>query len=198
MKNILYKLRIEKGYTQQEIAKKLNISQQAYQRYENTDIKSISFDTLMKFSEILNINLAYLLGIDNRKERETTIPVFDKIPAGIPIEELQRIDNEYYHGNSKYEYFAFKFKGDSMSPEIIDNDILIIRKQDYAKNDDLCLIMVNGFEGTIRKVKYSSNGLTLIPLNKNYKEITYSNEQVKDLPIKIIGIVIESRRTLKI
>lgn len=40
----------------------------------------------------------------------------------------------------------------------------------------------------------SSDGVTLISFNPSYKPMIYSNEDVKKLPVAIIGKVIELRR----
>ena len=64
MKNVLYYLRQRNKLTQHDVAKKLNISQQAYQRYENSDIKTISIDTLLKMAEIYEVDISYIIGLN--------------------------------------------------------------------------------------------------------------------------------------
>ena len=50
--------------------------------------------------------------------------------------------------------------------------------------------------GTFKRVLKNENGITLLPLNKKYKPMSYSNEEIATLPIKIIGKVVELRRSI--
>ena len=50
--------------------------------------------------------------------------------------------------------------------------------------------------GTFKRVLKNENGITLLPLNKKYKPMNYSNEEINSLPIKIIGKVVELRRSI--
>lgn len=50
--------------------------------------------------------------------------------------------------------------------------------------------------GTFKRVLKNENGITLLPLNKKYKPMNYSNEEINSLPIKIIGRVVELRRSI--
>lgn len=58
----LRELRLEKGYTQQQIAEKLNIRQQSYIRYEYATGEP-SLETLVKLAKIFEVSTDYLLGI---------------------------------------------------------------------------------------------------------------------------------------
>lgn len=58
----LKELRLEKGYTQQQIAQMLNIKQQSYIRYEYGTGEP-SLDTLAKLATIYEVTTDYLLGL---------------------------------------------------------------------------------------------------------------------------------------
>lgn len=91
-------------------------------------------------------------------------------------------------------FFALRVKGESMSPAIMENDIVIIQKQDDCENNDIAIVRVNGEEGTIKKIKKTDAGITLQPLNPNYDPLFYTNEEIKSVPIVIVGIVKELKR----
>lgn len=55
-------LRKEYGYSQKQVAEKLNISQQTYSDYENGKTEPAT-DTLIKISKLYNVSLDYLLGV---------------------------------------------------------------------------------------------------------------------------------------
>ena len=58
----LKELRLEKGYTQQWVAEKLNIKQQSYARYEYGTGEP-SLDTLKSIATIFEVSADYLLGL---------------------------------------------------------------------------------------------------------------------------------------
>lgn len=59
----LKSLRLENLLTQNQLAEKLNISQQTYSNYENCLTEPTS-DTLLKIAQILNVSIDELLGRD--------------------------------------------------------------------------------------------------------------------------------------
>lgn len=83
-----------------------------------------------------------------------------------------------------------KIKGDSMTPEIKDGDIVIVRQQSDAESGDIVVAMVNGNDAVCKRLKKYGKMLMLISINPEYEPITS-----KDNPIKIIGKVIENRRS---
>lgn len=108
MKNVIYRLRTEKGMTQQQVAKLLNISQQAYQRYENTDIRSISTETLLKLTEIFDTTISYLLELD--KDQENTFNNKNLInqmePFQISEDKLNNERNQIIELVKKLSYYS--------------------------------------------------------------------------------------------
>ena len=56
--------------------------------------------------------------------------------------------------------------------------------------------MINGDEATIKKIQKNSTGITLSAFNPMiYEPHFYSIEEINTLPLKIAGIVVESRRS---
>ena len=79
-----------------------------------------------------------------------------------------------------------------------ENDIVAVKKQDYANDGDLAVVLINGDEATVKKIKILDNGIKLIPLNRRinpetqepyYEDMFFSKEDVETKPVKIIGIV---------
>ena len=91
-----------------------------------------------------------------------------------------------------------------MYPEYRDGDTLILLKQDDCESGDDCVVMVNGNDGTFKRVIKNEEKQTikLQPLNTTldengnflYEPITFTKEQIEQLPIRIIGKVVELRR----
>ena len=72
-------------------------------------------------------------------------------------------------------------------------DIVIFEKVSDCESGQHCVVMVNGNDATFKKVIKSENGITLQPLNSNYEPIFYTNKQIKELPIRILGVAKEKR-----
>ncbi len=161
--------------------------------------------TVKIISQMFNINPAWLMGYNVNKQltyskKSIRIPVLGSIPAGIPIEliedilDYEDISEEMLKGGK--EYFALKVKGDSMWPKYLDGDTIIILKQEDCESGQDAIVMVNGDDGTFKRVFKSDKGITLQPLNNEYMPMFYSNDDIKKLPIKILGIVKEIRRAV--
>lgn len=135
---------------------------------------------------------------DNEKNNSAIVFVYGTIPAGIPMEciediiDTEEISADMLKGGK--QYFGLKVKGDSMEPDYLDGDIIIFQKQDDCENGDDCVVMVNGNDGTFKRVFKNENGIILQPLNNKYQPMIYSNEQIENLPVRILGVFEELRR----
>ena len=135
---------------------------------------------------------------DNKRNDFAIVFVYGTIPAGIPMEciediiDTEEISADMLKGGK--QYFGLKIKGDSMEPEYLDGDVIILQKQDDCENGDDCVVMVNGNDGTFKRVFKNENGIILQPLNNKYQPMIYSNKQIENLPVKILGVFEELRR----
>lgn len=137
-------------------------------------------------------------GMNKKTESSAVVFVYGTIPAGVPMEciediiDTEEIPSDMLKGGK--QYFGLKVKGDSMFPEYLDGDTLILEKVDDCESGDDAVVMVNGNDGTFKRVFKNENGIVLQPLNNAYAPMTYTNEQIENLPVKVIGIVDEIRR----
>ena len=84
-----------------------------------------------------------------------------------------------------------------MSPEYRDNDVVIFKAQPTCESGDDCAVMVNGNDATFKRVFRNEKGIVLQPLNPAYEPMTYTNKEIDELPVRILGIVWELRRRKK-
>lgn len=193
-------LRLSKEMTQDDLAEAFGISKQAISQYE----RGIRFPKdYEQIADFFNVDLDYLMGRSDTYMRimhtpsPTKIPVLGRVIAGIPIEAIEDIIDweEIPERMAKDgEYFALKIKGDSMTPRIQERDVVIVKKQSDVDSGDIAIVLVNGFEATCKQVMKSSDGITLISFNPSYKPLIYSNEEIRTLPVIILGEVVELRR----
>ena len=166
---------------------------------------SVTTDVANEIAKAMNMSIEELLSKINGNQEFTinssssaVVFVYGTIPAGIPMEciediiDTEEISADMLRGNK--QYFGLKIKGNSMYPEYLDGDTIILEKTDDCESGDECCVMVNGSDGTFKKVIKNENGIILQPLNSEYQPMFYTNEQIKSLPVRVIGKVVELRR----
>lgn len=201
----LKSLRENKGFTQKELAELVQITPKAISFYE-LEQRDPSNDLLVKFAEIFEVSTDYLLGTQEisgtkikptEDEKTVTINVLGKIAAGTPIEAIEEIiDTEEIvlpAKESEEDYFGLRIDGDSMAPRILSGDVVICKKQPCVESNEIAVVLINGNDATLKRVKRNEIGITLIPDNATYPPKFYSNEEIESLPIIILGKVIELR-----
>ncbi|MEV2699364.1 S24 family peptidase [Paenibacillus larvae] len=190
-------LRERKGYTQSQMAEKLDMNPANFSSYERD--KSIPpSDRLARIADILNTSTDYLTcrtdeeefyrikAEDNRdtsfiKEARASagnspfmVPVVGTICAGNGV-----IANEIIEEYVAYPFlkktrpdFAVEVKGDSMTGAGIDEgDIVFFRKMPWAEyNGQIVAVIANGEEGSLKRMRWSEGSpyIELIPENSEY------------------------------
>lgn len=185
--------------TQAELAAKIGITQSGYSDWERGETK-IDSASLSRLSEILEVSIDYLVGKTNSPgNRYIRIPVLGRVAAGIPIDAIEEIiDWEDINASTAAdgEYFGLVIKGRSMEPKISDGDTVIVRKQPDVRDGEIAVVLVNGDEGTVKKIKKGPHGVTLISSNPAYDPMFFTNEEIERLPVQILGRVVELRAKL--
>lgn len=166
--------------------------------------------TLQKIADYFNVTIDYLLGDSkypyhqsrpdsNVKQldlpRMVEIPVYGRVPAGIPLEAVEDIRGTIAFPESKLshgEYAAFEVMGNSMYPKYFPGDVVIVRMQEDCESGQDAIVYVNGYEATLKTVKKVGNRIELWPFNlQQYQMQSYGPD---DDPVKILGVVEEMRR----
>lgn len=203
-KNTLRALRTSQGLTQEELAKRLKISRSTIGMYEK-GAREPDFETLELIADFFNVDINYLLGRSNKttyipsstSRKSTIINVYGRVAAGIPLEMIEDIidTEEIPEEMAKTgEFFGLVIKGNSMVPNICDGDVVIIRCQEDAENGDTVIATVNGNDATCKRLRKYKDGIELIANNPSYEPMYFSNQDVIDRPVRILGKVVELRR----
>lgn len=197
----LKELRAEKCYSQKMVADILGITQSAYSNYESGK-REPDNNTLSALAEVFNVTVDYLLGRSSNpsptsKKKGIKIPVLGEVAAGVPLDAIEDVIDyeEIPEDMAKTgDFFGLKIKGDSMSPRMLDGDVVIVRKQNDVESGDIAIVLVNGDSATCKKLVKHDNGVTLIANNPAvYEPHFYTMQEVDALPVKVIGKVVELR-----
>ena len=151
---------------------------------------------------MFGVTVDYLIGASDNPQNSISVPVLGAVPAGIPLEAIEDVlDWEEIPASmcaGGREYFALRVTGDSMWPDYLEDDVVIVRKSPTCESGDVCVVYVNGYDATLKQVKIQEDGsLTLIPKNQSYPPRTFSPQEIRELPVSIAGIVVELRRRIK-
>lgn len=195
-----------------ELSERTGISRGALSSYISGRWKAKQ-DNLYRIAKALNVSPAWLMGYDVPMEwddspsQSTTttsrkgvkIPVLGYVVAGVPIEAVEDIlgyEEISVDLARTGDFFCLRIKGDSMEPTFAEGDIIVVRQQPDVESNEIAVVLVNGDEGTVKRIKKSDNGITLIGDNvSSFLPTFYSNEDIERLPVTIIGKVIELRRS---
>lgn len=196
VRQLKYYLNLRKK-SQTDLAKYIGVSNGTITNYVNgTNMPRM--DKIDKICEFLLINRSDLLEdhSNDTRHRGVKIGVLGRVPAGVPIEAIEDvIDYEEIPEEmaKQGEYFGLKIQGDSMYPRIIDGDVVIVRKQSYATNRDIVIVLINGDDGTCKQYYRFDDHIELKPFNPMYKPLIFTKKEVDRLPVQILGKVVELR-----
>ena len=205
IKDILSQRRKELNMTMKQVADKVGVSEGTISRWESGKIADMRRDKIMAYAQALNISPAIIMGWDNVDSSSTSesihagkrIPVLGSVAAGIPIDAIEDVLDweDISEDMAKTgEFFGLRIKGDSMQPRIVEGDVVIVRQQHDADSGDVVIVQVNGDKATCKRLAKYSSGISLISFNPAYEPMNYTNQQIEQLPVTIIGKVVENRQ----
>lgn len=200
MKYQIAEARKLRNITQAELAEKMRTTQQTIQRYETNQV-NIRMDKMIEMSEILNVSLAYLLGMSSKPELSEAsdmapVPLLGSISTDTPIEminveETYDIPSEIH---DKYpQAFLLKVVDDSMNRVLPNGCYALINPYKEAiESMKAYAVCVDDFDATIQRVKPLSNDYELIPdsIDPTFRPQIFDFNEVDTQSVSIIGEVI--------
>lgn len=221
----LKEIRKDRRMTQQDLADRLHMSRQGYSAYERgiaeppietildiARILDVHVEELVFFNDEGGAEI--LAAVKKLKEkanrsqkpkveiaqtetrRFNVVPLLGRIAAGT---ENEIFDDVYdwipFEPTDDGKYFALRVRGESMTPTLMDGDIIIVRSQSEVRSGEIAVVTINGNEATCKEVQVSGDGLALIGHNPSvYTPHFYSAEDVERMPVVIRGKVVSMRR----
>jgi repressor LexA len=183
-------LRTSRGLTQAELARQLDVTQQAVARWEKA-ITSPDYETLNKLASIFGVSTDYLLGhtppplppmppIDSKK-----IPLIGTIACGRPILAQENHESYVVAVDGLNADFALRIKGESMAGDgLHDGYIVFIRQCDDVDDGEMAAVLV-GDEATIKRIYRTKDTVTLVSSNPAFAPLVYHSSD--GLQMRVIG-----------
>ena len=201
MKPDIKSRRKELNLTLEQVGDLVGVWKSTVRKWETGDIENMKRDKIVKLAKALRVSPSYIMGIEEEQPQIETlpvkkIPVVSKISAGLPIySEENLIDYIYFATNklnSDKEEFGLKVSGDSMDKIFQDGDIVVVEKDSIVENGQLGVVMINGYNATVKRIRYNGDQVILIPESNNTNH--YPQVYGKDDEVKIIGRVVASQK----
>lgn len=185
---------------QVELASKLKINKSVVSSWMN-GARYPRMNTIERIAAIFRIEKSDLIedkNLTSQGARSIRIPVLGSVIAGQPAYAAENIigwEEVTTRMAKQGKLFALKVRGDSMIPEFKEGDIVIVKEQPDVESGEIAVVLINGDEGTLKKVKKTEDGIFLYAFNPAvYEPHFYSNADIENLPVRIVGKVIENRR----
>ena len=188
-------LRDQMGIKDAVVARETGITRSTFTEWKNGR-STPKPEKLKKIAAFFGVSVSEFFDDNPQRNR---IPILGRVAAGKPIEMIQdvtgweEIDEKTA---SMGDMFALRISGRSMEPRIQDGDIVIVHKQEDAESGEVVIASVNGDDATCKILRKYNSGIELIPINPTYKPMFFSNEEIQNLHVTIIGRVIELRAKL--
>jgi len=169
------KLGQEMGYlpTLEEIGNEIGVGRSTIHKH----IRSLINNNYLQEAEG---KAAYQL--DGLFSDENSLPYMGRIAAGCPIEAIPDQQNinmaQLFCGPNRY---VLKIAGDSMiEAGIWDEDYVVIQKQNYAREGNIIVALVDRYEATLKYYYPRETGvIELRPANSQMESMFYSPDQVE-------------------
>lgn len=139
------------------------------------------------------LNLANLVEKENSNKLQNIYkcPVYGRIAAGQPnwaeecIEGYLPIDPVLMNIADSEECYFLRVNGESMNKLVKNGAFALIRKTDWVENGEVAVVLVNGFDATLKKFTKQGDLIVLEPMSDDPSFQTQVYD--KNTQIKVIG-----------
>lgn len=197
----LRRLRMERGLSQEDVARRLGTSRQVISRYES-GARMPKLSTVTALAAALDAPLGALTGeaevfglpgVERPKWRR--VPLLGDIACGEPILAEENVEGYVEVDASVRCDFTLRCRGDSMEPRLRDGDIVMIRIQPDVLDGQIAAVLIGG-EATLKHVYHLPGraGLRLMPENPAHAPIFVTPDNADEA--RVLGRAVAYQRRL--
>lgn len=206
--------REKRGLSQEQLAEKIGVDRTTIVKYETGASRPTR--KVKELSAVLGLSAGELVGIEVTLHADTVrnvskpdikeigipvtmIPIYGRIAGGEPRDAVEDIigylpvaESEVAHG----EFYALKVFGASMSPTITDGNVIIVKKQETVDDGQIAVVLI-GDESTVKRVYRDTKGISIVADNAAiFRPRHYTDEEIENIPIRILGRAVKVSRDL--
>ena len=192
------KIRDEHHLTQEEFGKIVGVTDKAVSTWEK-GTKTPRMGVIQKISEYYNIPKSAILDDDPIESNATIlpqadirmIPLYESVSAGFGAAArdcvIDYIPTVIHNPYEAAETIAIRVSGDSMYPKIEDGDTIVVHKQSSVDSGQIAVVLIDGEDAVVKKVKYGADWVDLVSINPEYKTRHFEDEELNRL--QVLGLV---------
>ena len=193
------KFRKKLHMTQSDLAEVVGVKISAVSAWEIGRSKPL-MDKVELLAKFFNVSKSELIGEETNPSyqnnyiiKESKIPIYGVIPAGVPSFAEENIIGDMYIPEAianKYgisNLFSLKVNGDSMNKIIMDEHLAVLQRTCSVINGDVVAVLINGYDATLKKVHKTDTVLVLEPCSFNEKHEAMIFKDNNPVKIEILG-----------
>lgn len=196
LKEILNEYKRQNNVTNAYIAQQIGVSKSTVSRWIAGTIKKVQPEYQEKLAHLLGINPDDFTQIAKYKYEK---PILGDVKAGYGLWAEQNIQGYEQVNEKEYnqgDYFL-RVRGDSMDgAHIHDGDLLYVKKVNDVSSGTIAVVLIENEEVTVKRIIKKNGLLILEAANANIETRYFSEKEVEDLPVQIIGKAIYSKSEL--
>ena len=193
LKDIIKDYKYRHQLTNDEIAAQLGVTKSTVSRWISGDVKRIQEETLSRLNALLGYNIDPII---KGKSVHLKRPILGYAKAGYDMYAQENYmgdeevtEEDFYKG----DYFL-QIQGDSMiGSGIMDGDLALIKQCSTVSSGEIAVVMIGDDEVTVKKVINKPDMLVLEATNPLTENRYFSQQEIQQLPIRIIGKVIYTK-----
>jgi len=203
--NRFKEMRKAKGQTQREIAAIIGMTPEGYSYYENGK-RGASIETIMTLAKFYGVTTDYLLRKSDTPNNDEikwieensihmsnlrAIPVLGSVKAGFGLVATEENEGYEYTNADPENCFFLRVTGDSMEPTIPDGALALVNKALTIESGDIVVAIINGEEGSIKRIIYQKHAIALESFNPTYRTRVFIGSERTN--VHIVGKVVETQ-----
>ncbi|MEV2910872.1 XRE family transcriptional regulator [Paenibacillus larvae] len=184
----LKKLRIKKGISKSELAKKIGVSDVTIGYWESgkTEPRMGKIELIANVLGVATDDLLFQTKVSEKfipvKGSSCQVPLYGSIAAGTPLEMIkvdQYIEIPEHICETYPEAFLLQVNGDSMNKIVPSGSFALINPCVEVANGEVAAVTVNGYEATLKRFYRLQNTIVLEPdsYNPDYTAKTFNPEE---------------------
>lgn len=203
-------LRKESGLTQQDIANVVFVDKTTVSKWElGANYPNQNVQTAL--ADFFKVSVDYLLGRTDIRNANITppseavidMPIIGSVRGGMDgnvfqeeTGETRPIATSALHGRPD-EYFLLRVRGDSMYPDIMDGDCVLVKKTESVESGSMAVVLYDGDYATVKFVRYveGEDWVDLISNNPQYAPVRIEGADLEQC--HVLGEVVDIMRTPK-